>query len=123
MKLKNAVLFDEKFYTAIVKLSKISLDIGDSILLAKTIKSLKDEGAIVFPIRDKIFDSFELDTKKLNFDKLSKEQELEFNSKIADLLNTEFEIPLSEKIKLDIKQVKGKYSADDLLTIDDIVEY
>lgn len=123
MKLRNNVLFDEKFYAALLRLSKLDLDLKDSIPLAKTIKCLREEAATIFPIRDRIFGTYGIDKVKVDTSGLTDEQKSEFNNKIRELVETEFEVPLSQKIVLDPQQIKGKLSANDLLAITDIVEY
>ena len=121
MKLKNYVLFDKKFFASLQKLSVLDLDVCYSIPLAKTMREIKQEATVVFPIRDKIFEEFQVTTS--NVDLLDPEKLNEFDKKIKDLLETEFEIPLLNKIVLDEKQIKGKISADDLLNLTDIVTY
>lgn len=121
MRLKNSVLFDQKFYSALLKLSKLDLDLCHSIPLAKSIRDIRQEASLIFPIRDKIFSEFGVTRETL--DTLNADDKEKLNSKIRELFETEFEITLDYKITLNEKQIKGKLSADDLLTLDEIVEY
>ena len=121
MKLKNSVLFDQKFFASLQKLAVLDLDLCYSIPLAKTIREIRQEAAVIFPIRDKIFEEFNI--TKTTLQDLDPSRTEDFNKKIKELLKTEFEVPLSDKIMLDDKQIKGKLSADDLLTLIDIVNY
>lgn len=122
MKLKYEVLFDPGFVRSLNKLTKVDLDMKDAICLAKTIKTLTEEGKIAFPIRDDLFERFGIDKSKPNYDSLNEEARSEFDQKVTELLETEFEIQLKKKIVLS-SSIKGKISVDDLMTLDKIVEY
>lgn len=121
MKIKNNKLFDKFFFKSLNSLSMMSMGIQYSIQLAKTIKEIKEESDVIFPIRDKIFEDYSIDKDKLDASHLSEDEINEFNSKISDLLDEEFEISLIDKIP--ISGIKGDITANDLLILDDILKY
>ena len=121
MKIKNNKLFDKFFFKSLTSLSKLSLDAKYSIQLAKTIKEIKEESDIIFPIRDKIFEEYSINMETLDVSHLDKEKVEEFNNKISELLNQEFDISLVDKIP--VFEIKGDITANDLLILDDILQY
>lgn len=121
IKLQNSVLFNKEFFNSLNKLISLDIDVKYSIKLAKTVRDIRTEGDIVFPIRDKIFKEFNVDQNTGDSSHLSEEQSVEFNNKLTNLVKEEFEISLDEKIPVD--SIHGTIAANDLLNLELIIKY
>lgn len=121
IKLRNSVLFNKEFFNSLNKLIALDTDIKYSIKLAKTARDITAEGDIVFGIRDKLFEEFKVDRKTVDLTNLSEEQISEFTNKMNSLMNEEFAISLDEKIP--VNSINGNIAANDLLNLEEIIEY
>ena len=117
MKLKNKVLFDTLFMTSFKKLIKQPLQVSTSVELAKTFKVLSEQQKIVMSVRNTIAENLKIiKDGKINLE--NDEKKLEFNKRMNELIELEFEIPLNRKLKL---PNSISISGEDLIVLEDIL--
>ncbi len=126
MKIQNSVFFNEHFTKAFKKLLSFEFDAPVTVRIVKSIKVLDEQQYAVYLTKDKILSTLaETDDNgaiiytngSVKFK--SNDDMQKFNDQFNNLLRDEFEIPLTEKIKL---TKAHKISAAYLDALDTIVE-
>jgi len=126
MKLKSEVLFKDAFGIAFQKLLKLEFPATISLQIISAVKVLAEQQKNVFAVRDSLVSrciiksssgGIAQDDGSIKF--IDDEKREEFNKEMRSLLDTEFDIPIKEKIKLTDKiQITG----NDILILQDIID-
>jgi hypothetical protein len=83
---------------------------------------MKNEGPLVAEIKNKLLAEYEVTFEENKMIVKDPEKSSEFISKVDELLNLEFEIPLNNKIKLTPETCKGAISTNDILNLELILQ-
>lgn len=125
MKLKRGLIFNPDFSEALVKLSKLDLDVDVSVSLYKSLKTLGEETKITHEVKNSIMESFGVKSFGPSGVELADENKTDFSAKefvakMNELLDQEIEIPLKKKIVL---PKDTKISANAIVLLENILEF
>jgi hypothetical protein len=116
MNVRNEIVFNDAFAKTFMKMLKMAFPATVAIQIVETFSRLNEQQKNVFAVRDSLLErladkdsSGKVKVANSNIVFKNKADEEEFISEMDKLLNSEFEIPLKEKIKLDDKiQISGE---------------
>jgi hypothetical protein len=133
MKLKNYVLFDKFFLETCFSLHKQDVPIRVSFPLKKLLEVFEKEEKVVTLSRDGLYKKYgnpvykTVDEKEeLEGYKISIDNQTIFQNEINDLINMEFEIPIENKIEIQVNDPKFEnlnLSSEKILTLEKIFEF
>lgn len=129
MKLNNSVFFNEYFTEAFKRLLTFDFNSTITIRIIKSVKQIDEQQYAVMLTRDKILK----ETAKVNEDGsvifeynvavfTSPENKTKFETRFSELIRDEFDIPITEKIKLTKAHVISGNHLDALQNIVEVID-
>ena len=121
MKLQYKHIFDENFLNTLKYLSNEKLPVKLAVSIAKIIQTITQEQTIVFPVRDQLLKEYGVSGVSGGLPILEDSNKLEeFSGKIGELMSSEFDLPVADKLVL---PDNIEITSTQILTLEAILEF
>lgn len=128
MKIKNQTVMAPSFIPAVEKLLKLELPVKDCMQLAKSIREMNEQLALIDKAKTGIMDRFVVkdDNSQIQVEEDGKTPKFktedgkkEFLKALVELLSEDFDISLENKIKI---PDNAKFTTEDFVSVEDLIE-